>query len=857
MCFIKMFKHPALLSLFFVFGLACAVSAQHTVNGVVVNEENEPLWGANVLLPDLNRGVSSDTDGKFAISDLPKGEIRFVISYLGYETVDTLLTIPLTVEIQIQLRQSDAYLEQVALQARAVDSDMSRQAPLSTTYISRLRIEQSQRMLGEPDLARLVQMIPGVKAESDYSGGFHVRGGRNDQNLILLDGMPVYNPWHMFGLFSALNADVVTGVEFNKGVFPARFGGRLSSVLNVNMADGDNVNFFDQLNIGLLSSTLSLGGKIGSRSSIYMAARRTYIDPFLSLIDNHERKTDLSTGTLDQTTRYHFWDTNAKFRHRFRDNLQLDVNFFYSTDKFSWNVDEALFRENEATNTFESRESDSESVTRIGWDNIAASAMLKGESGPVNWAAQLYTTYFNSENTDVSSQFFDGLFRRVTGTVNNIVIRTEIREEMYELDKEFSQEILDFGGKLSLESRLNENLLLNTGGEVVFHQFSKSSRLYEHLDRFEITETSGMPPDIRITDRLIDRLLDESISPRVLAGFAGLELSVGAFRVYPGLRYEHYRNDETNYQTLLPRINLGYELGMNWYFNAGYGRFRQYFQSIGFDIFRFPVESWIWPDENVRPVDADTWTLGLQRSLGLLGFLTVEAYHRKFHNLSDIDPIESFKAMRATGSMVPAYRDITVRGEGEAYGIETALDLRTDIWSLHLSYSLSTVRNRFNEINNGDWFPSRFDSPHDVTVNATWNFSREWQTGLHFVYKTGQPVSMAFTGYDREDDPFGIGQQIDSPPFIWAGRNNYRLPDYHRLDLFISRRNIEISSLFMDITFSVINVYNRMNVFAINKTTGFERPTTGNSIYIDPSYRYLTQLPVLPMINLRLKRIRS
>lgn len=830
------------------------LNAQHSLTGKVSTVDGTPLRDANVFIPSLERGTSTAADGSFSLLNLPAGPTLISISHLGYQTLDTLVTIPEVSSLDIRLAPTDAILEQIALQARAYDSGMSRQAPLSTTYISRLRIEQSHRMLGEADLIRIIQEIPGVKAESDYSGGFHVRGGRNDQNLILLDGMPVYNPWHMFGIFSALNADAVSGVEFNKGVFPAMYGGRLSSVLNVMMTDGENVDWFDQLNIGLLSSTLSLGGKPGPNTSVYLTARRTYIDPFLRILDRHERKTDLETGTLDQTTSYYFWDTNAKVVHQFNDGLQADLLLFYSNDRFGWQVDEGLNRSTSRPNYSENRESESVSDTRLGWDNLAASLRFSGRIGETDWSLQGYTTRFRSENTDISELDFEASSRQVSGSPTNLIINNYSLTEYYFLDKHFNQRVTDLGLKFELGREIFPNLSLYVGGEHISRDFKRDSRLLEIHNRFEINQITNLPTDIRVTGREIHRDLSERIRPVESAGYLMAEFTPGIFRIFPGIRFERYKAGNSEHTAALPRINLGAELDGGWYISAGFGRFRQYFQAIGFDTFRFPVESWFWPNEGIKPVDAETWTLGIQKQAGLFGFVTIEGYYRTFKNLSDIDPVESFKATRSTGSLVPAYRNITVSGEGESYGIETSFDWRTGTWAAHVSYTYSHSRNRFGEINQGEWFPSRHDSPHDLNINLTWNFSDGWITGMNFGYKSGQPVSMALTGYDREDDPFNIGGQIGSPPLIWDRRNNYRLPDYHRLDLFVTRHGMNVSNLKMDATFSVINVYNRLNVFAVNNTTEFWHSTSGEQITVIPSYRFLSQLPILPMINLRIRK---
>lgn len=826
----------------------------YTLEGTVLTQDGNPLPGANIQIPDQSRGTSTDSTGFFSIDRLGSGEVLLRITFLGYIPVDTLVTIPLPEELLIRMVPSETFLDQIVVQVTGLDTDLAQQVPLSTTYFPRSTLQDVPRFMGEPDVIRVIQNLPGVKTDSDYSGGMVVRGGRNDQNLILLDGMPVYNPWHMFGIFSALNSDAVSGVEFNRGVFPARYGGRLSSVLNVEMEDGRSVEFLDQINIGLLSATVSLGGKLSDKTSIYVTTRRTYMEPFLSLLDRKQRETDLATGTLDQQTGYHFWDLNTKLSYRINSNKNIDLNFFYSRDRFKWDVEESLFREqNFGANVTETREGHGTSNTRIGWENMAASMRWIHEYNRMSYKVQGYVSHFRSQNSGSEDHFFDGRFRSVSGIPPRLNVRNIVEIENYQLEKRFDQEILDIGLKLSGKLKITESFSASSGGEIVHHQFRRESDLFEYVEFYKENKLNSNTPIISETETQIDRSFKDKIAPVEMAIHSNLNIEKGRFKLYPGLRFEHYVNSGITYTVALPRINAGIKINDSWSIYSGYGQFRQYFQTVGFDLVQFPVENWVWAGESTRPADAVSWTLGTRIELKNLGFLTVEGYFRNFRNLADLNPLESFKAIRSTGSLVPAYRDHVLEGIGKASGVELVIDWGTERLSSQISYVYSQNFVRFDEINNGDWYPSRTDSPHDIGMNLRWRINNSWTAGFVFGFKSGQPMTLAMSGYDREEDPLNIGNTLRSSPIIMNERNNFRLPDYHRMDLFVTLRERSFFGGLADITLSVINVYNRYNLFAINMTSDIVLNTGGDTIYVDPSYRYLSQLPILPMINFRIK----
>lgn len=316
-----------------------------------------PLYGATITLPSLNVRASSGIQGAFSIPNIPNGTHPVHITFIGYKTLVTQITIPSASDLEFFMQPDVLELDEVSVTGAAPESEMMATSPIGTHDIVKLPLLTLPRLMGEPDLIRIAQNLPGVKTESDFTGGFNVRGGRNDQNLILLDGVPVYNPWHLFGLFSAFNTEALESAEISKGVFPARFGGRVSSVLDIRLQDGSERYGAGYLTVSPLSSSFSYGRPLNQKTSYLMAVRRTYMDPVFWAYDRFNTKetsTPFGGNKTVPDNHYHFSDINLKVTHAFSPSWKADVAYFRSSDSFrtgetvrSTFFQESEFRKNE------------------------------------------------------------------------------------------------------------------------------------------------------------------------------------------------------------------------------------------------------------------------------------------------------------------------------------------------------------------------------------------------------------------------------------------------------------------------------------------------------------------------------
>lgn len=838
---------------FIILCLACSNvfgQSAHVTGRILADDPSQtPLSNANVLLEELERGTSTNLQGFFTFYDIQPGTYSLKVSYLGYRSVDTLISVPLTEDLLIRMSPESAVLDPFLVVERGESSDLLEQSTISSVSMSAEQILTSPRLFGEPDLVRRVQQVPGVKVDTDYSTGFHVRGGRQDQNLILLDGMPVYNTGHLFGIFSMFNTESVSNVEFNKGVFSSRFGSRLSSVLSVRLKDGEEHDGFGNINISGLSTSLSYGRAVNQNTSYLLTFRRTYMDPVFWIIDAREEKNVAFNEELDQSTRYNFLDGGLKVIHRFSDRSVLDVTGFYSSDVLNMNS----VLEFEHTYTSKNQLQDYENTiddnsSRFGWRNMAGSARLTQRLGMFRLTNQVFATYYSSTNYDRTNFFDYWTGSRTTTDGVRLTHREVVEETSYLLDKNFDQSILDIGYKTNLRIPLFNNHRLDLGGEAVRHGYSRTTRFFEFMERDRAVTTNDYPPQVEFTTNETNMNESFSINPVELASYANAKIDFDRLVFFPGVRLDYYVPG--SYLKLNPRLNISIKPFRSAEITAGYGRFSQYRHTVGYDVFQFPTEGWFWAGKEIDPAEAVMLTLGAGYKLGDIGRFTVEWYDKSLSNLRAFSPLDAYKTHGSTGILVPVYPSETVSGQGEARGIETTFEKTIGRLTGWAGYTLSRTRHQFDEINGGEWYYARTDSRHDLSFSLSLHAGSNVVMGSAFNFKSGQPITLAYSAYAMEQDPLGTGRENETNPLVYLQHNNHRLPDYHRLDVFVTLKNRKLFGVPAEFSLSIINVYNRFNIFAVNSQTGIHEDI--NFYEVNPDNRIMSQLPVLPMVSLHL-----
>lgn len=631
------------------------------------------------------------------------------------------------------------------------------------------QIERIPAILGEPDVLKALTLLPGVSGGTEGSANIFVRGGTPDQNLILLDGAPVYNVNHLFGFLSLFNTDAIRHVELFKSEFPARYGGRLSSVLKVDMKEGSRERFNARLSVGIVSSRLMLDGPIGrsKRTSFLLAARTSYLDLFTL-----PARFGFENGG-NEFFNYNLYDLNAKVSHTFNDKHRMFLSFYGGSDRFQEN-----FREVSGTEK-----------SNLQWGNQTVtlrSARQLGQKAFLN-SSLIYSRYGYEQSNETT--------RAELGTV----------DQYYEA----TSGLRSFSLRQTVEYAPIPAHQLTAGYELTNYRFTPQANEFR---------ATGQP----------DYFFEQQLEANAVSVFAEDHLRLTPFWNWRlGLRWSQYFIDDRNYQFWEPRIASSIRLpwgveciqSINWMHqpihlltNSGVG---------------LPNDIWVPATANTPPQQARQWGTGLSRYFPRIGLeASVEYYQKYSRNLIDYREGSSFLSTIDQNWETVIARD----GEGWSRGLELLLHKKVGRLNGLLSYTLSRHERRFDAINSGQRFPFQFDRRHDFSTALNYQINDGWTASATFIYHTGNAITLPTEKYPVPDEltPFTGGYV-----FTYGERNAYRLPDYHRVDLGFAHRKPKGQFGSREWRFGIYNLYNRENTYYIQPVNVAERDPNDFSNVLD------------------------
>lgn len=666
------------------------------------------------------------------------------------------------------------------------------------------QIENAPALMGEVDLMKTLQLLPGVQSGAEGMSGLYVRGGGPDQNLILLDDAPVYNASHLFGFFSVFNASAVKNVQLTKAGFPARFGGRLSSVMEVAMKDGNMQAFEVEGSIGLVASQVTLQGPIRKdRTSFIVSARRTYVDllirPFLD---------------PDERGGYYFYDINAKVNHILSPRNRVFLSLYGGDDRFWSDIQDEY--------TFGTYRSEQTTASDFGWGNFTST---------VRWNVLFSNRLFGNLTT---------IFSRYKLTSDIDDHSTESDEDFHEtetLSLRYHSGIRDLGLKLDLDYIPNPDHYIRFGGNGTYHTYSPGAAQY----RFD--PARGAPEDTTLgaaqaTDALEFGLYledDVRLSKRLSANV--------------GLHASGFSVGNSLFGSLQPRVSTRFLLNPRWALKASYARMRQYIHLLSNSTIGLPTDLWLPATDRARPEGSRQFGFGLAGTLkqGQYEF-SLEAYHKTMTDL--IEYREGATFLAGFGEHQD-WQDKVETGRGWSYGVEAFVQKKRGRTTGWIGYTLSWTRRRFPQLNEGRAFPFRYDRRHDVAVVLSHRLTRITNASLNWVYGSGNAITVPVARYYDEYVRGWIGgHEIWTPrvlPYetrIYEKRNGYRMAAYHRVDLGFNfdwaRHGFRVGAY---------NAYNRKNPYFIY-FDDFYDSETGTREY---RAKQVTLFPVLPWLSYRFK----
>jgi hypothetical protein len=732
-----------------------AAQNKYTLSGYVKDAENgEDLIGANVYLQnDRSAGTTTNVYGFFSLT-LPEGDYPVLISFIGYEAKLENVSLHNHVRLNINL-QPGQIIEEVVIKAESEDENVQ------STDMGRieLNVEQIKTipvLFGEVDILKTIQLLPGVGGAGEGNSGFYVRGGGPDQNLIMLDEAVVYNTGHLFGFFSVFNSDAIKNTTLIKGGMPAQYGGRLSSVLDIQMKEGNNQTFEAEGGIGLIASRLTVQGPIvKDKSSFIISGRRTYIDVLLKPI--------LKGGDFEGNG-YYFYDLNTKINYKFNDLNRLFLSGYFGRDVFTYSAPD---------NTLN---------VEIPWGN--STATLRWNHLFNNQLFMNISAIYNDYNFGVSSSFQDFNFNLFSG-------------------------IRDWNAKIDFDYYPGSNHKIKFGGNYVFHRFTPYSAEGNAGDVEFSTDTLSNKYAHEVAVFVQDEF---DIFPwlRVNAGIRGSYfLQVGPYNdiIYDSevplpIDTINYNNGDpiADYYGLEPRLNVRVIVDANSSIKAGITYNHQYIHLVSSSTSTLPTDLWIPSSEKVKPQTGVQYSLGYFRNFYNNTYETsIEIYYKDLNN--QIEFSDGY-----TPDISTDIEEGFVFGIGRSYGAELFIKKSKGKINGWVGYTLSKTERQFDDLKTADgWFPTKYDRVHDLEIVGIYNLSERWSFASTFVYATGQATTIVESFYVIEGE-----LQTDYGP-----RNGYRLAPYHRLDLSVTLKNKPEKKFESSWNFAVYNVYSRKNPYFI------------------------------------------
>lgn len=680
----------------FILSLVClaflsVATAQNnfSISGIIKDKSSgEALIGATIqLLNQQNATIISNTYGYYSLS-IPQGTFTLVASYVGYKDfIDTILVTKnrlLDIELSPQV-----VLQEIVITSKKKDNIISNPL-MGVQKINVNEIKSIPVLLGEKDILKTIQLLPGIKSAGEGNSGFYVRGGTIDQNLILLDEAPVYNSSHLLGFFSTFNSDAIKDVAVYKGGMPAQYGGRLSSVVDVKMNEGNNKEYKVSGGLGLIASRLNIEGPIQKeKSSFIVSGRRTYADMFLAL----------SSDSNIKQNRVYFYDLNAKFNFKLSAKDKLFISGYFGTDFFKL-----------------------------------------GEQFSTNWGNKTGTIRWNHI-------FNPKLFSNTSIIFSNYSYQISIRSNTDKFN--IDSKIEDFNLKQDFDWYLNRKNKLKFGFNIIRHTTSpgaitafgnsnlQSSKVQ---DKFSTENAIYINNEWKATSKLNIQYGARLTAFNVLGG--------SDFFTYDEngtlLKTTTYKKGEIvkTYWNFEPRFSASYSLNNTTSFKIGYNRSVQNLHLLSNSTAALPTDLWIPSSNNVKPEIADQIALGYFKTFNNKEFeFSVETYYKSLLNQIDYRDGSELRANNNVESEL-------LYGSGRAYGIEFLFRKNKGKLNGWIGYTLSKTERKFDKINSGNYYPAKQDRTHDLSIVAIYNASKRWTLSSTFVYNTGNAVTFPSGKYN-------------------------------------------------------------------------------------------------------------
>lgn len=779
-----------LFSIFFVF--LCLVSSaqkKFTINGYVRDSlSRETLIGASLLIKETGKGVNSNSYGYFSLT-LSEGEYTMVVSFVGFFPFEQKISLHADQELDLPLLSKSSLSQEIVISSKKRDANV-KNAQMGQIDLSMSRMRSVPVIFGEIDPLKTLQLFPGVSNAGEGNAGLYVRGGGPDQNLILLDDAVVYNSGHLFGFFSVFNGDAIKNITLIKGGMPAQYGGRLSSVLDVSMKEGNMKKFQAEGGIGSISSRLAVQGPLlKDKASFIVSGRRTYIDALV--------KPFIKKGSQFYGSGYYFYDLNAKFNYKFSNKDRLYISGYFGRDVFDFVNNQRQFDVN------------------IPWGNSTLTA---------RWNHVFSNKLFL--NTTVVYNDYDFALGALQNNFN-FALKSGIRDVNIKSDLDHyltPEHQLKYGIQYTFH-RFSPSVVSGQQDSVVFNpnnaqlKYAREMAAYVQ-DDWEIADDLKMSYGIRWSGF-------QQVGPytNYITDNFGNRLDSVAFKTAEPIKF---------YSGFEPRATLRYSLDDETSIKGSVSRNRQYIHLVSNSGTTLPTDVWVPSTFRVKPQLSWQYAAGFFKNFNDNTYETsVEVYYKSMKN--QIEYREGY---------TPSIKDPEeefVFGDGWSYGAEFFFNKTKGRFTGWIGYTLAWSWRKFPELNKGDKYPAKFDRRHDLSVVGMYDLNSKWKLSAVFIYATGNATSLPEKFYLVE----GVLTQQ------YSNINQYRLPSYHRLDLSATYTPVpkKLSKVTSSWNFSIYNAYSRRNPYFLY----FDQTGSAFDGTLQVQAKQVSLFPIIPSVTYNFK----
>ncbi len=760
-----------------------------TVNGYVKDKESsESLIGAAIFQPKTTLGTTANAHGFYSLT-LPSDSVTLVYSYVGYQPLVVKFKLVKDTVINATMSSAVTLNEIVVTSTKA--EEIHESTKMSSFSVPMEQIKALPAFMGEVDIFKVLQLMPGVQSGNEGSTGLYVRGGGPDQNLILLDDVPIYNASHLFGFFSVFNADAINHVELEKGGFPARYGGRLSSVININMKDGDMKKIKGEGSIGIIAAKATVEGPIvKDKTSFIFSARRTYIDvlaqPFI--------QSQNSGG-------YYFYDLNVKLNHIINPNNRFYLSAYLGDDK--------AYVQSKSSYRSGSIQYDEKEDASLKWGNVITA---------LRWNHVFHPKLFSNFTATYSRYLFD-----ISQSFQQTQTQPGFPTENLYYQNQYYSGIRDFAAKVDFEYFPNPNHFVRFGLQNTGHRFSPGVLTVSSSERIDSVAGASITNAFETSAYAED---DWKISNRLKVNY--------------GLHAASFTVEGQSYNSLQPRLSTRFLLTNDLAIKASFANMTQFVHLLTNAGLGLPTDLWVPSTARVKPQQASQFAFGVAKTYKSEYEFSAEAYYKTMNNLIE------YKNGASYLSTDEDWQDkVAVNGHGKSYGLELLLQKKTGVVTGWIGYTLSKSTRQFDELNFGKEFPYKYDRRHDVSIALTRKLKKRMDFSMAWVFGTGNAITLPVENYEGASNAIGsIGRGNYYRDLTYYGdRNSYRMNSYHRLDLSFSWWKDKKWGQ-RKWTIGTYNAYSQQNPFYMDVS----RDNSGNKKFIQFSL-----FPILPSISYSFK----